>query len=132
MGFCNALLHFKYLYKSARFTKARQLGHHNMPVSQYELDIDDVEVSLSTLGIDDFETDSFKHYYNKDSNILTLKSSNNPLNNIEIFNILGQQVLTKKLSYTSELINLSTIADGIYIAQIRIDNTIKTIKFLKQ
>lgn len=106
--------------------------HHNMPVSQYELDIDDVEVSLSILGIDDFETDNFKHYYDRDSDILTLKSSNAPLNNIEIFNILGQQVFTQKLSYSNELINLSTIVDGIYIAQINIDNTIKTIKFLKQ
>ncbi|MCK5402362.1 MAG: choice-of-anchor J domain-containing protein [Flavobacteriaceae bacterium] len=106
--------------------------HHNMPVSQYELNIDDVQVNLSTLGIDDFVTDSFKHYYNNNTNVLTLKSSNAPINNIEIYNILGQRILIKKLSHTNELINLSTITEGVYIAQISIDNTTKTIKFLKQ
>lgn len=106
--------------------------HHNMPTSQYVLNIDDVSISASLLGIDDLEVISFKHFYDTYNDILTLKSSNAPINNIQIFNILGQQVLNKNLSHTNELINLSSIVDGIYIAQIRIDNTIKTIKFLKQ
>ncbi len=106
--------------------------HQNISGSQLIINIDDVTISTTLLGIDDFETSSFKHYYNIDSDVLTIKSSNAPLNNIEIFNILGQGVLNKKLSQINETVDLSSLKDGIYIARVKIDNTIKTIKFLKQ
>ena len=88
-------------------------------------------VITGTLGADDFELEKFKHYYDKDSNILNLKS-NSSLDSIIVYNIIGQQVLTKKLSQSEEAINLSQINDGIYIAKIEAGNTYKTIKFLKQ
>ena len=88
-------------------------------------------VAHTATGITDFDTTSFEHYYNIDSDVLTLKSSNRPIDNIEIFNILGQRALEKKLSETNETVNLSSLKDGIYIARVTIDNYIKTIKFLK-
>lgn len=105
--------------------------HHDV-TDQKQIDIDDFAISSSTLGVDDFETSSFKHYYNTENNILTLKSSNRPIDYIEIFNLLGQKVVSEKLSQTNETIDLSTIVDGIYLARVTIDNTTKTIKFLKQ
>lgn len=105
--------------------------HHNV-TDQWELDLDDFLITSSTLGVDDFETTSFKHYYNTENNILTLKSSNRPIDAIEIFNLLGQKVVSEKLSQTNETIDLSNIVDGIYLARVTIDNATKTIKFLKQ
>lgn len=106
--------------------------HENISGPQFILNLDDVSVSTSTLGINDVETNPFKHYYNTNTDILTLKSSNIALDAVEIFNILGQGVLNRKLSQTNETVNLSSLKDGIYIARITIDNRTKTIKFLKQ
>ena len=105
--------------------------HHNSS-NQSDINIDDVSVSTATLGIDDFQANTFKHYYNTNTDVLTLKSFTSALDAVEVYNILGQGVLNKKLSLVKEDLNLSSLKDGIYIARITIDNTIKTIKFLKQ
>ena len=105
--------------------------HHNSS-DQLSINIDEVSVSTALLGVDDFETNSFKHYYNTNTDVLTLKSFKSALDSVEIYNILGQNVLNRSLSQTNENINLSTLKDGIYIARITIDNSTKTIKFLKQ
>lgn len=84
-----------------------------------------------TLGLNDFEINNFQHFYDKDLDILTLKSSTLSFNNIEIFNLLGQQVLNKKLFQTDETINLSSLKDGIYITKVTIDDKVQTLKLLK-
>ena len=86
----------------------------------------------SPLGLEDFEADNFKYYYNKDTDVLTLKSSTFNIDNIEVYTLLGQKVIDRKLSNTTENITLSNLVDGIYIAEVEIDNTTKAIKFLKQ
>lgn len=105
--------------------------HHNSS-NQYNINIDDVNVQSGTLGIEDFNKENFAYYYSSDKESLTLKSSNKPISYVEVYNLLGQSVVSKKLSNTTEDINLSTLVDGVYIAQIEIDNTTKAIKFLKQ
>jgi hypothetical protein len=103
---------------------------HYASVFQDAIHVDDMVIS-STLGADDFDISSFKHYYNTSTDDLTLKS-NVTFDSVKIYNILGQQVLNKKLTQSEELINLSNITDGIYIAKVEIDNAFQTIKFLKQ
>jgi len=105
---------------------------HHDSTNQYNINIDDVSVSTSTLGIEDMEIHSFMHYYNTNSDVLTLKSSQTAFNSVIIYNTLGQNVLNRLLSQTTETLNLSALKDGIYIAKINIDNNTKTIKFLKQ
>ncbi len=105
--------------------------HQNISGWQFNINIDDVSISNSTLGIDDFQVNSFKYYYNTNTDVLILKSSNSALDSVEIYNILGQNVLNRSLSQSTETVNLSTLKDGIYIARIKIDNSVKTIKFLK-
>ena len=106
------------------------IRHHNV-FDQSKIDFDDVSLLGSALGIEDIDQNNFKYYYNKDSDNLTLKS-NMSFDNILIYNILGQEVLNKKLSQTEEVINLSNMTDGIYIAKIQAGNAYKTINFVKQ
>lgn len=103
--------------------------HHGVS-DQFVLNIDNVAIT-GVLGIGDFESNTFKHFYNKDSDILTLDSSNSSFDNIELYNLLGQQVLNKNLSSSRETIDLSSLNDGIYIGKIRIDNNTQTIKLIK-
>ena len=104
--------------------------HHNS-TDQSDINIDDVSISTSLLGVDDLKIDNFKHYYNTNTDELTLKS-NISFDNILVYNILGQEILDNKLSRSEETINLSHLNDGIYIAKIQADNASKIIKFLKQ
>ena len=105
---------------------------HHDSTNQYNINIDDVSVSTATLAIEDFNKDNFKYFYSPDNKTLTLKSANKPISSVAIYNLLGQTVINKQLSNTSEDINLSTLVDGIYIARIKINNSTTAIKFLKQ
>ncbi|MCK7590311.1 T9SS type A sorting domain-containing protein [Subsaxibacter sp. CAU 1640] len=85
-----------------------------------------------TAGVNEFLPNVFNHSYNTDTDVLTLKSSNLSFNNIEVYNLLGQSVMIRELSQTIEDVNLSSLQDGIYVANILIDGQFQTIKFLKQ
>lgn len=104
--------------------------HHNT-TNQSAINIDELSITTGTLDIEDFDTSSIKHYYDRNSDALTLKSSNNPIDTIEIFNILGNKVFNKRISNNNEVLNLSTLIDGIYIAHLKIGARGHTIKFVK-
>ena len=93
--------------------------------------IDDVVVT-SSLGTTDFEKNKFSHFYNKANDVLQLNSNILTLKNIDIYNTLGQRVLSKTLSNSNENINLASLSDGIYIAKVKVGDVEKTIKLLKQ
>ncbi len=83
------------------------------------------------LSIDDHEAKTFSHFYNKDTDVLTLKSSNVAFNNVELYNLLGQQVLNRKLSQTTETINMASLENGIYLAKVTVEGRTQTVKILK-
>jgi hypothetical protein len=93
--------------------------------------IDDVVVT-SSLGTTDFEKNKFSYFYNKGNDILQLNSNILTLKNIDIYNTLGQRVLSKSLSNSTKNINLTSLSDGIYIAKVKVGDGEKTIKLLKQ
>ena len=106
--------------------------HQYTDVTNYAINIDDVEVRINgTLGIEDLEQDAFSHFYNSNTDLLKIDSPNTPMSAIQIYNVLGQAVLNQKLNQNEEVINLSTLVDGVYIMKVRFDNYEKTIKFLK-
>ena len=52
------------------------------------------------------------------SNFITISSDSEPLENIEIFNIAGQQVFTQRMVTTSTTINIQHFDNGIYLLRI--------------
>ncbi|WP_431110444.1 T9SS type A sorting domain-containing protein [Winogradskyella poriferorum] len=84
-----------------------------------------------TLGLNDFESNDFTYSYSKDLETLTLESSNLEMTSIEIYSILGQNVISKPLSSTREVINIASLNDGVYLAKVYADGGSKTIKFVK-
>lgn len=106
--------------------------HHNVTDMDF-ISIDDAIINATTLlSVDQFNLEKMSHFYNKNTKILSLNSSNAVFSAIEVYNILGQQVVNKKLSNSSELINMSGLTDGVYLVKVFIGNTSKTIKVLKQ
>ncbi|HZW63826.1 MAG TPA: choice-of-anchor J domain-containing protein [Flavobacteriaceae bacterium] len=105
--------------------------HYNSS-NQYILNIDDVIVTESSLNISSEELNAVNISYHSNADILTLKSPTTPLSEFKLYSILGQLVLTEKLSQNEELISLSTLKDGVYIAQLFINGANKTFKFVKR
>jgi len=87
-----------------------------------------VEEALSTQH---FNADQFKFYPNPVKDVLTVSNTEN-IESVAIYNLLGQEVLTKNTNQTSVPINLSQLPSGSYLVKAVSGNTSKTFKILKQ
>lgn len=84
---------------------------------------------LSTPG---FETATLKVYPNPVKDILNISNTQN-INSVEVFNLLGQKVLTKTTqNATNSQVDLSALAAGSYLVRITADNVTQTVKVIKQ
>lgn len=108
-----------------------RIGIHYVSSDVYLFMVDDVSVD-TTLGVDEFDVNTFTYTYNNTTDDLTLNSSNSALSSIDLYNVLGQRVYTAQLSQNNEIISMSGLKDGIYLAKIAIQGQTKTIKILKQ
>ena len=91
-------------------------------------DIDDVSVTSSTMSNEEFILENIEYTFNQESNNLRV-TSEELLSNIQIYNMLGQQVLNKDLNDSSAILNLSTLNSGVYIVNLEGNNSkIKTFK----
>lgn len=100
--------------------------HHDVTDQDF-LSIDDVTVS----GVLAVGTNEFKGFnYFIANNQLNL-SANTSMEKVALYNMLGQQVVSQKLSNNNETIELSGLQSGIYIATVSIDGASKTFKIVK-
>ncbi|MNX55911.1 hypothetical protein D3C86_866870 [compost metagenome] len=86
------------------------------------------DTSLST---NSFDNASFKAYPNPVRNLLNLSYTEN-MSDIAVFNLLGQQVLSKKVNATESQIDMSTLTSGTYLVKVYVGNQVKTLKVVKQ
>jgi len=96
---------------------------------QFGFLMDDFKVTSDVLGIDEQAFNGFEYFVNN-SNLNI--SANSAFESASLFNVLGQEVISKSLSNTSEVINISSLQSGIYIATVTIDGAKKSFKIVKQ
>lgn len=85
----------------------------------------------SLLATDTFDTAAFVSYPNPVSDVLNL-SYNKNITDVNVFNLLGQQVLSKSVNANQSKIDMSTLSAGTYMVKVTSDNQVKTIKVMKQ
>lgn len=96
------------------------------------LRIDDVSVTLdATASIEDLEQFSFKSYPNPTNDYVRLSAAKN-INKVEIYDLLGKQVVTNELNTKRADVNISKLSKGIYIVKVAIDNAVGSYKIVKQ
>ncbi|WP_395053586.1 T9SS type A sorting domain-containing protein [Flavobacterium sp.] len=83
------------------------------------------------LEIENFNLLYIKVYPNPVKDILTV-SLNKLITNISIFNVLGQQIITKSINDYESKIDMSRLSSGTYFTKIYSDNLVKTIKVIKE
>ena len=95
--------------------------------SAYRLPVT-VSQSLTTTG---FLLNDVVIYPNPTHNAITINNSTN-IEAVEIYSILGQNIVSKKITESLVTIDLSTFDSGIYILKLISSNNSKTIKVIKQ
>jgi len=81
-----------------------------------------------TLSLEDNTIEGFSSFVS--DNILTL-NSNTPLETVTIHSISGQEVISQKLSNTTETVDLNGLSTGVYIATVSVEGKLQAIKFIK-
>jgi choice-of-anchor B domain-containing protein len=85
-------------------------------------------VKASSLGLSESDQLGFSIYPNPSENNITIKSTNDPITIVEIYNVLGQRVLNLNFSERlSENINISSLNSGLYLVKINANTTRKLI-----
>ena len=108
-------------------------GTNLMKVSGYAYNATDGEgIEAGDEGILSLEDQYFNDFnYFVDANSQLVLKASTSLENIQLYNLLGQQVLTKTLSNTNETINIASLDTGIYIAKVSIQGKSKSFKIVK-
>lgn len=94
------------------------------------LGVDDIKVTIATLGIGDNTIENFTHFIDANNN-LVLKADK-PMSKMSIYNLLGQQVVSENLSNAKETFSLSGLNVGTYIVKVLIDNQEKSFQIIKK
>jgi hypothetical protein len=87
--------------------------------------------SDGTLSTSDFILPNFTFYPNPVKHILTINNTA-AIDEIEIFSISGNVVLSKKINSNHSEIDLSQVSSGLYLLKVKSDGKTKTIKFIKE
>ena len=86
--------------------------------------------AVTTLGVDTVTESSFEIYPNPTDNIWMLKGTQDIVS-VQVFDILGKQVIKLAPSGSEVSIDASELKEGIYIAKITSLNGTKTVKLVK-
>jgi len=85
--------------------------------------------SPTTLGVDDNTFDGFTYFPNPVKDVLTLESPRT-IDNIEVFNVLGQRIVAVDSQNTIQNIDLSNIQAGAYFVKVSIGDQTKNLASL--
>lgn len=83
------------------------------------------------LGTTQFSTFKFSVYPNPTSDQLNLSAART-ISKVELFNILGQRVLSNTVNANQKQLDLSNLQNGLYLMEVTIDNAKQAFKIVKQ
>ena len=94
--------------------------------------VDNIYLHKNTvLSSDSFAISKVKLYPNPTSNVLNIESVGT-IQNIAIFNVLGQEVMNKSANESLLSIDVSGLNAGVYVIKTVIDGTVSSTKFIKE
>ena len=84
----------------------------------------------ATLGLETTTFESFRYYPNPVKDALNFESQE-VINQVVVYNIMGQQVKNVTPEVSDAEINMSDLKSGVYFIKVSINNKEKTFKILK-
>ncbi len=85
----------------------------------------------SSLATASFDSTNFTYYPNPVKNILNLSYTQN-ISSVAVFNLLGQEVVSKVVNANQSQIDMSDLPTGAYLVKVTADSQVKTIKVMKE
>jgi hypothetical protein len=85
----------------------------------------------ASLSAASFDTSNFVAYPNPVKDILNL-SYKSAISNVKVINLLGQEVVNAKANTNDVKVDMSALNAGVYIVNVTVDDTVHSIKVLKE
>ena len=85
----------------------------------------------TVLSSDSFTVSKFKLYPNPASNVINIEATAD-VQNISVYNLLGQEVMNRQTSGTSVSLDVSSLNAGVYVIKTMIDGNVSSTKFIKE
>lgn len=104
-------------------------GFHGYDGTSGTLYLDDIKVDVSLSTSENFGS-GFKYYPNPVNDVLNISHTKN-VQSIEIFNLVGQSILSKKVNSTEFQVNISNFPNGTYLVKVNSDEQTETFKVVK-
>ncbi|WP_396180474.1 GEVED domain-containing protein [Flavobacterium sp.] len=86
------------------------------------------DASLSAVS---FDTSNFVAYPNPVKDVLNL-SYKTAISNVKVINLLGQEVVNAKANTNDVQVDMSALNAGVYIVNVTVDDTVHSIKVIKE
>ncbi len=90
-----------------------------------------LSLTCAALGIDDFDLLGFEYFPNPVNDKLTLRAQSN-IQNVAVYNILGQEVMKISPNALSSELDMSTLGQGAYFIKVTINDISETIRIVKK
>ena len=90
-----------------------------------------VELPLATIGTDEFADNNFSYYPNPVKQRLNL-NTNGLVEDVTIYNMLGQEVIHVEPNKESPQINMSGLQAGAYMMKVNIDGASQSFRVIKE
>lgn len=91
---------------------------------------DNLTYAENPLAVEEFAALNFTQFV--DSNNTLYMSSNEVLESVELYNVLGKQVKTMKLASQEAQVSLADLSSGIYLAKVTVNGQNKSFKLIKK
>lgn len=82
------------------------------------------------LGVENHELSQFTAYPNPTTGILTIESQEK-IESVQVYNLLGQQVMSQPIGTSNTQIDLSGLQRGVYLLKAKIEDKVETFKVIK-
>jgi hypothetical protein len=90
-----------------------------------------VTVTITPLANQDFDMTQFSYSPNPVNNVLNL-SYYQDMNSVKVYNMVGQELMTKQVNANTAQIDLSNFANGAYFIQVTTGSAMKTVRVIKR
>ena len=93
--------------------------------------IDNLTLGATVLNVEDFKSLEFRAYPNPTQSSWTIKNAKSVIKTINVFDILGKNVLSLAPNASEVNVDGSTLKSGLYFAQVKTETGINSIKLIK-
>ena len=100
------------------------------PAGNYRLYLDDINITEETAGINDNEISNIKYFPNPVNGNLTINAAN-PIDNVTVYNLLGQKVMQVQSRSTTVVLDMSSFPMGTYVLKANAAESVSTFKVVK-